>query len=167
MRRIIGDPVSTIRWRCYVCIYISSDNDHPRRRGEQPRQKNLLHRPAELKNPPRHQIAHWAIIAAQQGGWPGETFFLSTGPSHFLPPTHPTSSFQTNQTTTRCINGEAGPLHSRRRGRTAIPRTITKEPSNEPPQEPQAGTTSRKHKQETQAGNTTETPLEPQQGPQA
>ena len=78
MRRIIGDPVTTIGWRCYVCIYINSDNEHPRRRGERPRQKNLLHRPAELENPPRHQIAHWAIIAAHRGGRSGETGFLST-----------------------------------------------------------------------------------------
>ena len=78
MRRIIGDPVKTIGWRCYVYIYINSDNEHPRRREERPRQKNHLHRPAELENPPRHQIAHWATIAAHRGGRSGETGFLST-----------------------------------------------------------------------------------------
>ena len=90
MRRIIGDPVLTIGWRCY--FYINSDNEHPRRREERPRQKNHLHRPAELENPPRHQIAHWATIAAHRGGRSGETFFCPrTFP--FLPLTHPTSSF--------------------------------------------------------------------------
>ena len=75
MRRIIGDPAPTIEWRCY--LFISSDNEHLRRQGERPRQQHILHGPAEVENPPCHQIAHWDIITAQRGGSvEGDGFFL-------------------------------------------------------------------------------------------